>query len=114
MQLFIIFTEGIVQPVGDVSATSIVDNFEDGRILVKFEPSVSLGIVRYIINCTDNTCEQAEVNGTQDSVIVQAGGGCTGVTHTVSVYAVNKCGRESANVTRKVKVHTFSGHITSA
>ena len=62
----------------------------DGMILVNFTAPVSPDVVRYIVNCSDNTCPPANLEAATfeaSSYELTASPGL----HTVSVYAVNRC-----------------------
>ena len=68
----------------------------DESINVRFTPSTSPGILYYVVNCSDNTCDPVNFGTNNDELPASA------ETNTVIVYAVNRCDQTSPITTSNV------------
>ncbi len=96
-------------PVTKLNVTPSVADFEEGSMMVTFNPSKSPKIDRYIVNCTDNICQEVELDAVETSCVLTASSSIGGSFHTVCVCAVNRCGRQSIQVTERKELTTIQG-----
>ena len=95
-----------------INVEPLASDFSNGAMMVTFRPSPSPDIDHYVIICTGDTCTSVIVDNIATTAVVTAKGDISGVSHTLCVYAVNKCGVQSPMSCMTIDLKKIEGKVT--
>lgn len=99
-----------MDPPGKPKLSEGPADFDKGSIGIKFDGSTAMGVDHYICNCSEPECEGIMVDNEQLNAILRVPAGITKKCYSVSVCAVDICGRESTMERGDICVDTIVGY----
>lgn len=88
-----------VLPPTNISGSSLNSCNSDGGIVFQFDASLSIDVVQYVVECTNDGCDQAVVAASAESTVVKGVlRAKMGRNYRLMMYGVDRCG-DVSNIT---------------